>query len=98
MSPRREIDIEEEVCKWAEQRGWLTPKLQWLNETGWPDRTFIKDGIVAWIEFKKPGGVVSKKQKYWHQKMREHGAHVIATDDPVVAQAYLTALEAEEYE
>jgi len=90
-----EIEIEEKACKWAEENGWLVAKLQWLNQTGWPDRTFIKNGIVAWIEFKKPGGVVSKKQKYWHDRMREHGANVITTDDEIVAQAYLAALELE---
>jgi len=90
-----EIKIEDRVCKWAENHGWLVAKLQWLNETGWPDRTFIKDGMVAWIEFKKPGGKPSKKQKYWHEKMREHGANVIVADDEVIAIAYLINLELE---
>jgi len=95
MSLLKESDIENLVIAWATGQGWLCPKLQWVNQTGWPDRTFIKNGIVAWIEFKKPGGVVSKKQKYWHDRMREHGANVITTDDEIVAQAYLAALELE---
>jgi len=95
MRVLREIDIEEEVCKWAENRGWLVAKLQWVNQTGWPDRTFIKDGIVAWIEFKKPGGVISKKQKYWHKTMRDHGANIVVVDNASIGIAYLINLELE---
>jgi len=90
-----EIDIEEKVCKWAEENGWLAAKLQWLNQTGWPDRTFMKNGVVAWIEFKKPGGRISKKQHYWINAMRELGLNVIVTDDTYVATAYLINLELE---
>lgn len=87
-----EIDIEDHVCKWAESNGWLVAKLQWLNQTGWPDRTFVKNGIVAWIEFKKPGGVISKKQKYWIGQLRLQGANVAVFDDPTMAIAWLEAL------
>lgn len=76
-----EIDIEDAVCKWAEEHGWLAPKLQWLNQTGWPDRTFLKNGLTIWIEFKKPGGVTSKKQLYWARKIREHGGIHYFCDD-----------------
>lgn len=91
-----EITIEETVCVWAKKNGWLVAKLQWLSETGWPDRTFMKNGIVAWIEFKKPGGRLSKKQTYWIKVMRSMGLNVISTDDAYVAEAYLTNLELEE--
>ena len=88
-----EVDIEASVCRWAERNGWLVAKLQWIGDTGWPDRTFIKNGIVAWIEFKKPGGRVSKKQRYRIQQMRDHGANVDIFDDSLVAISWLRVLE-----
>lgn len=95
MSRQLEITIEEAVCKWAEKNGWLAAKLQWLNETGWPDRTFMKDGIVAWIEFKKPGGRLSKKQKYWIEVMQRMGLNVVVCDNELEATSYLYNLELE---
>jgi hypothetical protein len=76
-----EVDIEYEVCKWAEEHGWLAPKLQWINQTGWPDRTFLRGGRTVFIEFKKPGGVVSKKQFYWINRIRSLGFDVFVVDD-----------------
>ena len=84
-----EVDIEHMVCVWATDNGWLAPKLQWLAQTGWPDRTFIKDGKVIFIEFKKPGGVVSKKQHHWIGRIRAQGIPVAVFDDPTEAIAFL---------
>ena len=90
--PLLEIDIEESVCKWAEENGWLAAKLQWLNQTGWPDRTFIKGGIVAFIEFKKPGGRLSAKQKYWIGILKSFGVPVSVQDDVLTAKFWLENL------
>lgn len=93
--PVLEIDIEEAVCKWAEKNGWLAAKLQWLNQTGWPDRTFIRRGwreegyIVAFIEFKKPGGRLSAKQKHWIGLLKSFGVPVSVQEDPLTAQFWL---------
>lgn len=87
--PILEIDIEDAACKWAEKNGWLAPKLQWLNQTGWPDRTFIKNGHVIWIEFKKPDGRTSKKQDYWIKQIRDHGCNVFVVSDVDTAVAIL---------
>jgi hypothetical protein len=82
MSLLTEVDIEDKVCKHAESRGWLAPKLVWLSQTGWPDRTFLrKPGHVFFIEFKKPGGVVSKKQAYWISVLRGLGFDVYVIDN-----------------
>lgn len=80
--PVLETDIEDAVCKHAEGRGWLAAKLQWLSQTGWPDRTFLsRPARVFFIEFKKPGGIVSKKQHYWIGVLRELGFDVYVVDD-----------------
>lgn len=84
-----EVDIEEKVCKWAQENGWLAPKLQWLNQTGWPDRTFIKDGKAVFIEFKKPGGMTSKKQDHWIVQLLSHGMSVGVFDNAKEAIDFL---------
>jgi hypothetical protein len=72
--PVLELDVESEVCKWARTHGWIAAKLQYLNDTGWPDRCFIKNGIVLFVEFKRPkGGRREPKQLYWRKKILDHG-------------------------
>lgn len=88
-----ESEIEGLTVAWAEDNGWLCPKLQWVAQTGWPDRTFIKYGVVALIEFKAPGGRVSPKQRYWINKLRMQNMPVLVCDDVLEAQAFLLALD-----
>lgn len=62
------------ACEWARDHGWLTPKLQHIGSTGWPDRTFIRRGRVVFIEFKRPrGGRRSAKQIWWIKEINAHG-------------------------
>lgn len=50
-----EKDIEERVVRWAKERGFLTPKVRFI-EIGYPDRLFISPyGHTIFIEFKRPG-------------------------------------------
>ena len=91
MQILKETDIENLVIAWATDHGWLCPKLQWVNQTGWPDRCFIKRGVVVFIEFKKPGGRISKKQHYWIGRIREQGIPVIVCDSPEDALVFLAS-------
>lgn len=76
----RESAIEKDACKWAVRNGWMAVKLQDLGNTGWPDRTFIKNGKVLWVEFKAPGGRLSPKQRVRILAIRAHGGHVLVSD------------------
>lgn len=70
------LEVHHEIlaCEWARDHGWLTPKLQYVGHTGWPDRTFIKGNAVLFIEFKRPkGGRRSEKQKWWVNQINNHG-------------------------
>lgn len=49
-----EATVEKPICTWAEKQGWFVRKLQWAYRVGAPDRLFIKDGRVVFIEFKRP--------------------------------------------
>jgi hypothetical protein len=61
-----ESKIEQKVVKEAKKLGVIGLKLTSPGNTGVPDRLFlIPGGGPLFIEFKKPGGVLSAKQTYW---------------------------------
>lgn len=71
-----EISVEDQVCEWASKNGWLVAKLQYLGNTGWPDRFFLKNGHHVFIEFKRPkGGRREPKQIYWRDQIHYHGGN-----------------------
>src|SRR5256885_6943041 len=50
-----EREIENKVITWARKRGFLTPKVKFV-EAGYPDRLFLSPrGHTIFIEFKVPG-------------------------------------------
>lgn len=70
----KEIRHETLACEWAKDNGWLTPKLQYVGHTGWPDRCFMRRGRIVFIEFKRPkGGRRSAKQVWWLEQINAHG-------------------------
>lgn len=62
-----ETKIENRACEIAKNElGIASIKLNVSGNTGIPDRLFlIPGGKPLFIEFKRPGGVVSAKQKFW---------------------------------
>ena len=56
-------------------------KLAGPNQKGQPDRMFIKDGKVLFIEFKSPGKQPTALQLKWLMDLHLHGAHVAWCDD-----------------
>lgn len=77
--PRLESDLEREVVKWCESRGYLCLKLAIIGLRGFPDRTIIdNDGRVTFVELKKPkGGRLSHQQKLMHTYLRSHSHNVV---------------------
>ena len=49
---KAEADVENRVCKWAVEQGIMTFKFTPAGRRGWPDRMFLCEGRVAFIEFK----------------------------------------------
>lgn len=68
--------VEMPVVVRAEKAGWFVRKVQWPGRNGAPDRVFIKDGRVVWIEFKRPGEKPRLSQVLEHDRMRAAGAEV----------------------
>ena len=51
----RESAVEKQICDWAKAQGIRTYKFISPGRKGVPDRMFIKDGIVSFLEIKRPG-------------------------------------------
>lgn len=68
-------------------------KLNINANTGYPDRMFlIPGGKPVFIEFKKPGGVLSKKQQYTISLLQRLGYNVLVTDTIDEAFHYIESL------
>ena len=77
----RESAIEKAVCAYAKSRGCLVMKLAGPNQKGQPDRMFIKNGKVLFIEFKAPGKDLSALQRKWFKDLQWQGMTVWFCDD-----------------
>ena len=59
---------------------------------GWPDtEIFCPGGHVLLIEFKAPGGTVSKLQAWRIKRLRELGHNVVVCDDVTEAKRHIDA-------
>lgn len=78
---KRESNIEGKVIEIARQHGWLVRKLQWAGRRGAPDRIFIRDALVIFVEFKKRKKDLEIQQALETQRLKDHGACVIRIDN-----------------
>ena len=77
----RESTIERAVCAYAKAKGCLVLKLSGPNQKGQPDRMFIKNGRVLFIEFKAPGKLPTALQLRFLADLHEQGMFVAWCDD-----------------
>lgn len=91
MQGRLERSIENAVVEWATRHGILALKLNTWGNNGWPDRQFLKNGKVLFIEFKKPGEGAEPLQVVRHDRLRALGFEVQIHDDKHAAIAALDA-------
>ena len=85
----RERDIEAKVVKWAKANHFLTYKFVSPSQRGVPDRIFIRDGFVIFIEFKAPGKQPTPLQAHTIKKMRDEDCRVYVFDNAEDAIAKL---------
>ncbi len=79
-----ESRIQRNIIKKVEKMGGLAYKLHTNSVSGLPDLVILYEGLVFFVEVKQPGGVVSKRQKYIHDKFRSVGHEVyILYDDKI---------------
>jgi hypothetical protein len=76
-----EKKIEKRCCDVARANGWYTRKFSSPSNRGVPDRIFIKDGDVWFVEFKAPGNTPTKLQEHEMDLLQKAGAQVCWTDN-----------------
>lgn len=85
---KTEAQVRDPVIRWAQRKKILHMRLHmgFNVSTGWPDDAFFfPGGKVYFIEFKRPGGKVSKLQAYRIKKLRDLGFDVDVHDDTYAA-------------
>lgn len=68
-----ESSIEKAVCDYARKHGAMAMKLAGPNQKGQPDRMFLRNGKVVFIEFKAPCKKPTALQERWLKQLREQG-------------------------
>lgn len=77
-----EKEIEDRVCKYARERGFLAYKFTSPNRAAVPDRMFVHPaGLVFFIEFKRSGAKPTPQQEREHIRLRESHVPVYVIDD-----------------
>lgn len=72
-----EADIETRLIAGIHDRLGLCLKIMLAGMTGFPDRTcLLPGGRLVFVELKKPGGRLSKRQILWHATLRQLGFRV----------------------
>lgn len=76
-----ESKLEVHCASYGKKRGWITFKLLSTLYVGLPDRVFIKNGTLIFVEFKSKKGALSSKQLHTHQRLIKQGMTVLLIDD-----------------
>jgi len=85
----RESEIERLICEKARHLGISNLKLSGPGNRGQSDRMFMKNGRVAFLEVKAPGGVISALQRRFIDERRADGFAADVFDNVVLAVQWL---------
>lgn len=77
----RESHIEKAICDYARKNGCMVMKLAGPNQKGQPDRMFLKQGRVLFLEFKAPGKRPTALQDRWMTRLKQQGFRADWCDD-----------------
>ncbi len=77
----KESQIEHKVCEYSKEVGWLCYKFSSPSNRGVPDRIFIKNSKLIFIEFKAFGKEPTRLQSFVHKKIRLAGFEVYVVDN-----------------
>lgn len=81
MNAELESTLEKKIIRFAKKHNWFVAKFVSPGLRGVPDRVFIRDGLVLFIEIKRKGEVPTEQQLRRHDEMREHGGLIFVVDD-----------------
>lgn len=79
-SPLSESDIERKICDYAKKHGCLVFKFVSPGHRGVPDRLFICNGVVLFLEIKRPGKRPTLLQESCIKKLRSQNIAAEWTD------------------
>jgi len=81
-----EKDIEKAVCHYASKQNWLVYKFSSPAHASVPDRMFIRNGRVFFVEFKRPGQRATAKQLREIRRLLNQGIPTYVCDDIEMGQ------------
>lgn len=77
----KESIIENKVCEYAKNKGWLVYKFTSPGNISVPDRIFIRREIIFMIEFKAEGKKPTKLQEKTINKIKNEKIEVFIIDN-----------------
>ncbi|WP_405776075.1 VRR-NUC domain-containing protein [Streptomyces sp. NBC_01538] len=92
MTSPSERDIEGYLLAQCREHGFLCLKFVSPGRGGVPDRIVVALGRIVFVEVKRPGGRLQKRQQLMHDKLRRHGAEVHVVDDKLGVDAFVAHL------
>ena len=75
-----EAKLEDDAVKMARKRGWFSRKYRAAGRRSQPDRIFIRNGRIFWVEFKRLGNEPTAAQWEEINAMLAAGADVVWLD------------------
>lgn len=76
-----EKQIEAKVCDYAKVKGMMVYKFTSPARAAVPDRMFIRNGRVFFIEFKREGQKPTPAQEREHNRLRQQAINVFVVDN-----------------
>lgn len=87
-----ERQVEDPVVAYAKGLGFKVRKMNGQGFNHWPDRLFLgPDGRTFWVEFKRPGGMLSPGQEAMIGDLLAMGHRVYVCSDPGKGKAIIDA-------
>lgn len=83
----KESAIEKIVSDYAREKGWLCYKFVSPASRGVPDRIYMRDGTMHFIEFKAPGGRLTTLQRKRIADIQFAGFHVYVVESVELGKA-----------
>jgi len=90
---RPEGNLEAAVRKWCHSKQWQCRKLIDVGQEGFPDRTVIGDGWVAFLELKTPVGKLRPGQVRTQRKLKRRGQHVLTSHNLTEIKQWLEGID-----
>lgn len=90
----RESSIEAYLVSQIRKLGGLCKKWTAPGSSGEPDRIIIWDGLIEFVELKRPGGRLSELQKVKHKELKAQGAKVFTLSSRQEVDDYVFRLKA----